>query len=67
MRSQGKGGLSAATQVKVLSPEKSDIAQGQGFIRPETRIAERVKGECVSDVPVSESAVSEYLSALCTR
>ena len=31
MRSQREGGLSAITQVKVLSPEITNIALGQGF------------------------------------
>jgi len=55
MRSQRKGGLSAITQVKVLSPEIVNIAQGQGFHFLEASIATCVKGECVSDVPGSES------------
>jgi len=55
MRSQREGGLSAITQVKVLSPEIFNIAQGQGFHVLEASIAARVKGECVSDVPGSKS------------
>ena len=55
MRSQRDGGLSAITQVKVLSPEIFIIAQGQGFHFLEASIAACVNGECVSDVPGSES------------
>jgi len=55
MRSQREGGLSAITQVKVLSPEIINIAQGQGFHFLEASIATRVSGECVSGVPGSES------------
>jgi hypothetical protein len=55
MRSQRDGGLSAITQVKVLSPEINNIALGQGFHFLEASIAACVKGEHVSDVPGSES------------
>ena len=55
MRSHGKGGLSATTQVKVLSPEILLVALGQGFHCLEANIRTRVIGECVSDVPGSES------------
>ena len=55
MRSQRDGGLSAITQVKVLSPEIYIVAQGQGFHVLEASIATCVKGEYVSDVPGSES------------
>ncbi len=55
MRSQSDGGLSAITQVKVLSPEIFIVAQGQGFHFLEASIAACVKGEHVSDVPESES------------
>ncbi len=55
MRSQRDGGLSAITQVKVLSPEITVVALGQGFPVLEARIAACVKGEHVSDVPGSES------------
>jgi len=48
MRSQRKGGLSAITQVKVLSPEIINIALGQGVYKPEASIATCVKGEHVS-------------------
>ena len=55
MRSQRDGGLSAITQVKVLSPEIILVALGQGFHFLEASIVTCVKGECVSDVPGSES------------
>ncbi len=55
MRSQREGVLSATTQVKVSSPEIVNIAQGQGFHVLEASTAARVKGECVSGVPGSES------------
>ncbi len=55
MRSHGKGGLSATTQVKVLSPEILLFALGQGFHVLEANIRTHVTGECVSDVPGSES------------
>ena len=55
MRSQRKGGLSATTQVKVLSPEIVNIARGQGFHVLEASIAACANGECVSGVPGSES------------
>ncbi len=55
MRSQRDGGLSAITQVKVLSPEIINIALGQGFHFLEARTAAYVKGEYVSGVPGSES------------
>ena len=55
MRSQRDGGLSAITQVKVLSPEITIVALGQGFHVLEASIAACVKGEHVSDVPGSKS------------
>ena len=55
MRSQRDGGLSAITQVKVLSPEITIVALGQGFHFLEASIAACVKGERDSDVPGSES------------
>jgi len=55
MRSQGDGGLSAITQVKVLSPEIINVALGQGFHFLEASIAGYDKGEYVSDVPGSKS------------
>jgi len=59
MRSRGKGSLSATTQVKVLSPEILLLALGQGFHCLEANIRTRVKGECVSDVPGSESVAGK--------
>ena len=55
MRCQRKGGLSATTQVKVLSPEIINIALGQGFHFLEASIAACAKGEHVSGAPGSES------------
>ena len=59
MRCQREGGLSATTQVKVLSPEIINIAQGQGFHLLEASIATCVKGEYVCDVPGSESVAGK--------
>ena len=59
MRSQREGGLSATTQVKVLSPEILLIARGQGFHFLEASIAACVNGECVSGVPGSESVAGK--------
>ena len=59
MRSRGKGGLSATTQVKVLSPEILHVALGQGFHVLEANIRARAMGECVSDVPGSESVAGK--------
>ncbi len=55
MRSQREGGLSATTQVKVLSPEITNLAQGQGFHCLEASTAACVRGERVSGVPGSKS------------
>ena len=59
MRSRGKGRLSATTQVKVLSPEILLIALGQGFHVLEANIRTCTIGECVSDVPGSESVAGK--------
>ena len=59
MRSHGKGSLSAATQVKVLSSEILLFALGQGIHNLETNIRTHVKGECVSDVPESKSVAGK--------
>ena len=59
MRSQSEGGLSATTQVKVLSPEIYHIALGQGFHFLEASIAACVNGEYVSGVPGSESVAGK--------
>jgi len=59
MRCQRKGGLSATTKVKVLSPEIINIALGQGFHLLEASIATCANGECVSDVPGSESVAGK--------
>jgi len=59
MRSYGEGSLSAATKVKVLSPENNFSALGQGFHILETNIRTHVKGESVSDVPGSKSVAGK--------
>jgi hypothetical protein len=59
MRSQRKGGLSATTQVKVLSPEIVIMARGQGFHALEASIGRRVKGECLLDVPGSKTVAGK--------
>ena len=59
MRSQRKGGLSATTQVKVLSPESTSIARGQGFHFLEASTATCVNGEDVVGVPGSESVAGK--------
>jgi len=59
MRSHGKGSLSATTQVKVLSPEIKLVALGQGFHTLEANIRAFANGECVSDVPGSESVAGQ--------
>jgi len=63
MWSQRDGRLSTITKVKVLSLEMF-IALGQGFIKPETRIAACVNGKCASDVPGSKSMVGNRI--VCT-
>jgi hypothetical protein len=55
MQGLRKGEWSAITKVKVLSPEICLIALGQGFLHLEASSAARDKGQCVSDVPGSES------------
>ena len=59
MRSQREGGLSATTQVKVLSPEILLISRGQGLHTLEASNAACVKGEQVSSVPGSESVAGK--------
>ena len=59
MRSHGEGGLSATTQVKVLSPEIILVALGQGFHFLETNIRTHAKGESVPDVPGSKSVAGK--------
>lgn len=59
MRGLGKGVMSAATQVKVTSPEMFHIAQGQGFHNLEASIGMHAKGECRADVPGSESVAGK--------
>ena len=55
MRSPVKGVMSATTQVKVLSPEISSVALGQGLHYSEANIGMHVNGECMFDMPGSES------------
>jgi len=55
MRSRRKGGLSATTQVKVFSPEITNVAQGQGFHFLEANTAVCARGEYDCGVPGSES------------
>jgi hypothetical protein len=59
MRSHGKGSLSAATQVKVLSPEILLVALGQGFHFLETNTRTPDNGEGVFGVPGSESVAGK--------
>ena len=59
MRCLGKGVMSATTKVKVLSPEIILIALGQGFHFSEASIGMRAIGECISDVPGSESVAGK--------
>ena len=58
MWSHGRGGLSAATQVKVLSPEIT-IAQDQRFHFLEVSIELLAKGESMFDVSGSKSAAGK--------
>jgi hypothetical protein len=55
MRSQREGGLSAITQVKVLSPEIINVTLGQGFHFLEAGTAACANGEHVGSVSGSES------------
>jgi len=59
MRSLGKGVMSATTQVKVLSPEILPCCIGLrvSFSGSQYRYARN--GECISDVPGSESVAGE--------
>jgi len=59
MRSQRDGGLSATTQVKVLSPEILLIARGQGFHGLEASTVACVSGEHVGGVPGSKSVAGQ--------
>ena len=59
MRSQRDGGLSATTQVKVLSPEMNIIARGQGLHDHEASSDTCVMGEHVSSVPGSKSVAGK--------
>ncbi len=55
MQSSRKGEWSAITKVKVFSPEICLVALGQEVHHSEASIAAHDNGECVSDVPGSES------------
>jgi len=66
MWGQREGRLSTITKVKVLSPEISDIALGEGVFDSEASTAARVKGECVSGVPGSESMVGNRIVCIGT-
>ena len=59
MRSLGEGVASAATQVKVLSPEIHHVAQGQGFHFSEASNGASARGEFATGVPGSESAAGQ--------
>jgi len=60
MRSPGKGVCQPQCEsVKVLSPEISLVALGQGFHFLEASIGMFVKGECISDVSGSESVAGK--------
>ena len=59
MRSPGEGVMSATTKVKVLSPEITHIAQGQGFHVLEASIGSCVIGECESGEPGSKSVAGK--------
>ena len=59
MRSLGKGVMSATTQVKVLSPEIISVALGQGLHFLEASIGMHVNGECIFDMPGSESVAGK--------
>ncbi len=60
MWSRGKGCLSAATKVKVSSPEIDHVTQEQGFHNLEVNSGACVStGEYVSDVSGSESVAGK--------
>ena len=59
MSSHGKGDLSAATQVKVLSLKTFIIARGQAFHFTEAGMELRVKGERDYGMPGSESVAGK--------
>ena len=53
--------MSAATKVKVLSPEIRLIALGQGVPLLETNIGTHAKGECVFGVPGSQTVAGKQI------
>ena len=58
--------MSATTQVKVLSPEITIVALGQGFHHLETKIGTHDKGECDSGEPGSESVAVKRIDYIGT-
>jgi hypothetical protein len=62
MRSLGKGVCQPQCEsVKVLSPEITIVAQGQGVHYPEASIGMHVKGECIFDMPGSKSVAGKRI------
>lgn len=59
MSSHREGGLSATTQVKVLSPEIFIVARGQAFHLAETSNGSHANGECGYGVPGSKSVAGK--------
>jgi len=55
MRGLGKGVMSATTQVKVLSPEISPFCIGSRVSFPGNQHRYARNGECITDMPGSES------------
>jgi len=66
MRSPEEGSLSATTQVKVLSPEITHIAQGQGFHILETSTEICARGQVYFSVPGSESVADRRIDFIGT-
>ena len=66
MRSHEEGSLSAATQVKVLSPEIFIITLGQGFHFLETSTEIIVKGEDYYSVSGSKSVAGKRIDCIGT-
>ncbi len=66
MRSHEDGSLSAATQVKVLSPEILIITQGQGFHFLETSIEIDDKGDVCFSVSGSKSVAGKRIDYIGT-
>jgi len=66
MWSQRNGRLSTITKVKVLSSETMHTALGERLIVLEASIAACVNGECVSNVPGSETMVGNRIVCIGT-